>query len=331
MRFTRRGVIIGLLILVLGGGAVFGSIQLLGSEKVLYLAADEVGPDPFTEPAVFLNDVQPVVVLATPAPSPSPGASESPGFEPVPDTSATPVALKGDCDPDKLIELLNGAPERRAAWAEVLRVGSDDVEEYVVDLRSAKLSRDARVTMHGFEDSEPTEYQAILEAGSSVLVDQSGDIVVRCQCGNPIEPPRKIKYTCEGCPEDYDPPPSCNGTCFELSERVPPTTTTLIAATTTLPPAVPSTTAPGRSTAATTRRPAAATTTTRPPAANTTVPPVGQTGGTLFPPNTQTFPPAATANPNTTAPPVVTSLPPSGTQPEATTTSGCFLGLCGIF
>jgi hypothetical protein len=48
---------------------------------------------------------------------------------------------------------------------------------------------DTRVTNHGYKDGAPTSYQAVLQAGTAVLVDDRGVPKVRCACGNPLSPP----------------------------------------------------------------------------------------------------------------------------------------------
>lgn len=330
MRISRRGVVVGLLVALLGAAAVIGSVQLLGSEKVLYLAPDAPGPNPFTEPAVFASANQRIAQAATTTTTtvaPDPSA----GFLPVdPGVTAPGVPVggaSGECDRELLIQMLNQSPERKAQWAKVQNIPADDVETYIRSLTPSVLTRDTRVSSFGFKDGEAEETQAILASGTSVLVNGNGEVVLRCYSGTPIKPPRKIKYNCEGCPDNFKPPPACNGTCY-----VVPTTTTTV----TLPPTTTSldttstTTAAARSTVtrrarpSTTRRAAGATTTT-------TNPPVNQTTGTLFPPNTGTFAPPATAGPSSTA---LTSVPGGGssttTGPTPSPSPSCTGVLCGI-
>src|SRR5688572_11539863 len=80
MRLSRRGVIVGLVVILLAGGIVYGSARLLsGGETVLYQEPESAGPDPFTDPAVFTSDTEVVTTTTTttttttvPAASPSP-------------------------------------------------------------------------------------------------------------------------------------------------------------------------------------------------------------------------------------------------------------------
>lgn len=47
---------------------------------------------------------------------------------------------------------------------------------------------DTRVTNHGYRGGAATDYQAVLQTGTAVLVDGHGVPRVRCACGNPLTP-----------------------------------------------------------------------------------------------------------------------------------------------
>ena len=303
MRFNARAIILGLLLLVLAGGVVFAGLRLFGSdgETVLYQEPESPGPDPFTDPAVLVSDVTELTTTTTLAPTPTPTPSPttttlaaSPGVTatPSPQGPFGGSGKKGECDPELLIRFLNDNPDKKEAWVEVLGVELEDFEEYVRSLRPVVLTRDARITNHGFKNGEANPFQAILASGTAVLVDESGEIVVRCYCGNPLLPPEQLEdFECEGCPPNYDPPPACNMTCY------PPTTTTTTSSTTTT--IVESTTTTRR--VPTTRRP---TTTTRTqPTTLATVPTTAATIPTTaatIPTTTTTAPTTTTTEPSTT-------------------------------
>lgn len=320
MRISRRGVVVGLLVALLGGAAVFGSIQLLGSEKVLFLAPDAPGPNPFTEPAVFASANQRIAQAATTTTTtlvPDPSA----GFVPVDPGVTPPGGASGECDRELLIQMLNQSPERKAQWAKLQNIPANDVETYIRSLTPSVLTRDTRASYFGFKDGKAEQTQVILASGTSVLINGNGEVVVRCYSGSPIKPPRKIKYNCEGCPANFTPPPACNGTCYAVpttttTVTLPPTTTSLETTSTTAAAARSTVTRKAR--ASTTRRAASGTTTT-------TNPGVNQTTGTLFPPNTRTYAPPATAGQTSTA---LTSVPGGGsstttTSKPTTTTKPC--------
>ena len=52
------------------------------------------------------------------------------------------------------------------------------------------LTRDTRVTNYGYKNGHPTPRQSVLQAGQLVLVDQYGVPRKRCECGNPLTPPK---------------------------------------------------------------------------------------------------------------------------------------------
>jgi hypothetical protein len=334
MGLSRRAVIVGLIMILLGAGVIYGTTRLISRETVLYLASDDPGPDPFTDPAVFTSDVPastttaPVVaptdLAPSPTASPSPGAtaattttstaptttttSATTPFEPLPEP-LFPGAQRGDCDVQQLLEFLNADADLSQAWVDVLGIDSGQLEDYVASLTPVVLSRDARVTMYGYRDGEAQEFQAILAEGNSALVDSVGDLVVRCYSGSPVSVPRQIQYRCEGCPEDYSPPPPCDQTCYPE----PTTTTTTVPSTTTT-----STTLVGESTT-TTRRSSA--TTTRAGAGATTRP-----GGTAA----TTRPGTGTATTRTSAGGMTTTTtqPPTPTGPTTTAPQICLGELC---
>ncbi|MGW0475038.1 DUF6777 domain-containing protein [Streptomyces coeruleorubidus] len=64
-----------------------------------------------------------------------------------------------------------------------------DVPAYLRSLTPVVLSMDTRVTNHGHSDGRATGYQAVLQSGTAVLVDDRGVPRVRCACGNPLAAP----------------------------------------------------------------------------------------------------------------------------------------------
>ena len=48
------------------------------------------------------------------------------------------------------------------------------------------------VTNYGYSNGVATPRQAVLQAGTGVLVDSTGQPVVRCACGNPLTAPAAI-------------------------------------------------------------------------------------------------------------------------------------------
>lgn len=317
MRVTRRGIIVVLLVLIAGAGAVFGTIQLLSGEQVLYLRADQPGPNPFTEPAVVSS------AIAAPT-------SVTPGLPGVaPGSSPARVPGPGECDQQLLIGLLNQRPEAKAAWGEAFKFAPGEVESYIRGLVPVLLNRDVRVTGFGFKQGKTEPIQAILAAQSALLINSAGEPVVRCYGGNPLGPPRKIEYVCKGCPEDFKPPAPCNGTCYAMpttTTTLPPTTTTLQPSTTVVPTTAARPPTTRKKVVTTSRSPSTGATAVSTSPSQATGPPA--TTGTLFPPNTQTFAPPAPSTASTTT---STTIPPGGPTRPTTTTTTCQLGpLCEL-
>jgi len=140
-------------------------------------------------------------------------------FTPSSDTqgSATiDVAEEGSnhvCDRNNLMRFLVGDSGRMIVWASVLHVApsTGSVKRYVAKLHPVTLLRDTRVTDHGFTDDQGSvPFQAILQAGTAVLVDRYGRPVVRCLSGNPLGPPEfAANAKCLDCPAHYSSPPQC--------------------------------------------------------------------------------------------------------------------------
>lgn len=163
------------------------------AELVLQPVADP-GSDPFT-PSTATPDG------ADPSPSPT---AEPPGGTPPAQPSryqtvsgATAGLYAGvrnvaSCDIDKQADLLDRDTDKQAAFAQTLRVEETDLPDYLRGLTPVLLRADTRVTGHGFADGEASAYQAVLQSGSAVLVDDRGVPRVRCASGNPLTAPEKL-------------------------------------------------------------------------------------------------------------------------------------------
>lgn len=63
------------------------------------------------------------------------------------------------------------------------------VGRYIQGLKPVTLIQDTRVTNHTYESGAAVPFQAILQAGTAVLVNDKGVPVARCRCGNPLLEP----------------------------------------------------------------------------------------------------------------------------------------------
>ncbi|SDC80125.1 Protein kinase domain-containing protein [Geodermatophilus telluris] len=93
------------------------------------------------------------------------------------------------CDPAGLAAFLTAHPDRGAAFAAVEGIALDEVDTYLASLTPVVLRFDTAVTNHGFTAGAAVPFPSVLQAGTAVLVDDSGVPQVRCICGNPLAPP----------------------------------------------------------------------------------------------------------------------------------------------
>ena len=94
------------------------------------------------------------------------------------------------CDAAALARSLEENPTEASAWASTLGVTASRIPSYMASLTPVVLRVDTRVTNHGWTSGSVTGFQAVLQAGTSVLVDRYGLPVSKCYCGNPLTAPR---------------------------------------------------------------------------------------------------------------------------------------------
>jgi hypothetical protein len=190
-------------VLLIAGLAVAGVLVLGGDDEakaqtVKFQQPIDVGPDPFIDKPADRKGRKKVKITQS-TPDPAPGTFGGTGSNLV-------------CDRDLLIRQLKDRPDVLAEWARVLGVEPTikAVGEYIAKLHPVTLTRDTRVTNHTFVNGRAVPFQSILAAGTAVLVDDYGNPVVRCRCGNPLLKPLYIpEAICLACPPRYTPPPSC--------------------------------------------------------------------------------------------------------------------------
>jgi hypothetical protein len=97
------------------------------------------------------------------------------------------------CDRDQLIAFLEANPAKARAFAGVLGITSSQIRDYVNSLTPVVLTTDTLVLNHGYSNGKATPRNAVLQAGTAVLIDKYGIPRVKCNCGNPLLPPTITK------------------------------------------------------------------------------------------------------------------------------------------
>jgi hypothetical protein len=173
--------------------------------KVTLEPAADPGADPFlaevevSEVAVFPDTVLAVAdtTMAAMATDAASGTLTTTGTVPAlyggrPDGTGL-YGGSGDqavCDIDQLASFLEANPDKAAAWASVRRIAPGEIRAYLTGLTPVALLTDTAVTNYGFAGGVATARQSVLQAGTAVLVDDTGLPVVRCACGNPLTAPQ---------------------------------------------------------------------------------------------------------------------------------------------
>jgi hypothetical protein len=295
--------VLALALVLTSGGDDDDAAPASGPGEIFLEPAGQVGPAPFTKDVSRAprggkaTGVAPTTTAATGNTTVATGAVVLTAS-----SGATPGLYGGTmddsaCDPAQMVAFLEDPAnaDKAAAWAAVLGIDVAGIREYVSHLTPVVLTRDTRVTNHGFAGGRATPRQSVFQAGTAVLVDDHGTPRVRCRCGNPLLEPVAASTTPKYLGTDWDgfdpativvvspsPQPVTVlvlvdvdtgarferpvGTAGEADVAAPDTTSTTAAAPTTAAPAPTRATAPA--TAATTAAPA----TTRPPATTTTAP-----------------------------------------------------------
>ncbi len=171
------------------------------SGEVFLEPAADTGPDPFTDSTADEK--------SSASPVPPTRASESAGQNTLQGVKGDAPGLYGGtrkvaaCDVEKQIRFFEQDRDKERAFASVVHKEPSDVPAYLRSLTPVQLRMDTRVTNHGYNGGTPTTYQAVLQAGTAVLVDDRGVPRVRCACGNPLDPPvaqKNAKTTGEAWP-----------------------------------------------------------------------------------------------------------------------------------
>ncbi|WP_208639844.1 DUF6777 domain-containing protein, partial [Streptomyces tricolor] len=194
MRIPTRSIVTACALmgaLLAAGCAGTGVKQTRAGELVLLQAAGERGPDPFTA-STDTGSVR--------AESPRGTARVQPGDVEAPLratrslSGATPGLYRGSprvagCDVERHVRYLTADAAKADAFARAADVSRAALPGYLRGLTPVVLGADTRVTNHAYRDGAAASRQAVLQSGTSVLVDGRGMPRLRCACGNPLKEP----------------------------------------------------------------------------------------------------------------------------------------------
>ncbi|MFJ6718552.1 DUF6777 domain-containing protein, partial [Streptomyces sp. NPDC091259] len=186
------GAAVGIATAVVLGFTVMGGNKASGGEVFLQ-ATSAAGLDPFTPSTATASEqteVTPAMANASKTGASGARTLEVDGAQPGLYGGTRNVA---SCDVEKQIQFLGQHTDKRRAFAQPLNIQESGVPAYLRSLTPVRLSWDTRVTNHGYRNGATTSYQAVLQAGTPVLVDNHGVPRVRCACGNPLAPPVAVK------------------------------------------------------------------------------------------------------------------------------------------
>ncbi|MFD0316600.1 DUF6777 domain-containing protein [Streptomyces flavalbus] len=110
----------------------------------------------------------------------------------------------GHCDKAALVDFLQAPENRRKAreWADVKGLGGiGEIDGYVKKLTPVLLRTDTLVRNHDFKKGRAAPFDALLEAGIAVLVDELGVPAVQCSCGNPL---RAFEHSVDEADVEFD-------------------------------------------------------------------------------------------------------------------------------
>lgn len=180
------------------------------AEGEIFLAtAGVVGDDPFSDRSYE----GPVVSTTTSSTTAAPSTTSAGAATAIASVSGGSPGLYGGtgnqsrCDVAQMSAFLQANPARASAfvaalnadptlrWSGGTRVEVAQLAAYLAELTPVTLTRDTRVTNHGFRDGRPVPLQSVLQAGTAVLVDRYGVPRSRCACGNPLIPAQRQTTT----------------------------------------------------------------------------------------------------------------------------------------
>ena len=191
--------IIALVVVLLAGGddgaKTKGGGTAIGQGEVLLEPINTPVPNPFAPRATATTGTEPTVQTnALPAAVPARAGSGG-------QVNGSAPGLYGGsgnitvCNRDQLVAFLETHPGQARAFAGVLGITTAQIRDYVATLTPVVLTTDTLVLNHGYANGKATPRNAVLQAGTAVLIDKYGVPRVKCGCGNPLAPATLTKAT----------------------------------------------------------------------------------------------------------------------------------------
>jgi hypothetical protein len=191
-----------------------------GEGEIFLDAAGQAGPESFTgetflpagPPSTLNIPTSTTLPLATSTTLPGSTGTTSGGLQLTSYTGGTPALYGGSkskkqADKAGQLDFFEQNPQKAAAFCAALnsdptfkwsggnQIQPSQLRQYFDELTPVMLVRDTRVTNYGYRNGKPTPRQSVLQKGQMVLVDRYGVPRVRCECGNPLTPPKAVKTT----------------------------------------------------------------------------------------------------------------------------------------
>lgn len=189
-RRRRRRILALLLALVLVPTAIGAGwyVHRWALHGVTLLARDEPAGQPFTPSLVRGGALVPTTRFDAAADRAPIGTRDGLYFD---------AQGAAGCDRARLETLLADDPVLASAWVAPFGIGTTGLREFVATLTPVRLRADTRATAHAWSGGRAEPYQAVLQAGSAVLLDRAGVPRVRCADGAPLtaaEPVESPRY-----------------------------------------------------------------------------------------------------------------------------------------
>ena len=102
---------------------------------------------------------------------------------------------KNICDVEAMIRFLTYYKDRGRAWAAVQGIAYEELPNYLRSLTPVYALQNLNVKMFGFKNGQSYGYDAVIAAGTAILIDDQGMPRARCACGNPLLGPKEEQPT----------------------------------------------------------------------------------------------------------------------------------------